>query len=190
MGSNIKTKPLDLLLQARIESKVYLIRGKQVMLDEDLAGLYEVSTKRLNEQVKRNIKRFPDDFMFQLNKNELDNLVSQNVIPSLRSQIATSNRGGRRYPPYAFTQEGVAMLSGVLNSDKAININIQIMRVFVRIKEILLEHKNLKEKIEAMEKEYKKEFVKIFFEIYKLDHKLNNLFEEKKSKKPIGFSIK
>lgn len=183
MGNDTKTKPLDLLLQARIESRIYLIRGKRIILDKDLAELYEVKTKIFNQAVKRNNKRFPDDFMFQLTKEE--------VKEFLRSQIVTLKRGQHfKYLPYAFTEQGVAMLSGVLNSDKAININIQIMRVFVRIKEILLEHNDLKEKIEAMEKEYKKEFVKIFLEIYKLDHRLNNLFEEKKSKKSIGFSTK
>lgn len=181
MSNDTKTKPLDLLLQARIERKIYLIRGKRVMFDKDLAELYGVKTKVFNQAVKRNKKRFPNDFMFRLAKEETKEF--------LRSQFVTSNRGGRRYLPYAFTQEGVAMLSGILNSDKAININIQIMRVFVRIKEILLEHKDLREKIKAMEKEYKKEFIRIFFEIYKLEHKINKIFENKKSQKPLGFSV-
>lgn len=182
MSNNTKTKPLDLLLQARIESKIYLIRGKRIMLDRDLAKLYEVRPIALRQQVKRNKQRFPEDFMFQLSKQEVKILVSQNVIPSVK------HLGG--YLPYAFTEQGVAMLSSVLRSNKAIEINIQIMRVFVRVKEILSEHKDLREKIAAMEKEYKKEFVKAFFEIYKLENKVNKLFEEKKSKRPIGFSVK
>jgi len=111
-----------------IENKIYFIRNQRVMLDHDLAELYEVETRRLNEQVKRNIERFPEDFMFQLNKNEYD---------ELRSQIATSKRGGRTYLPYAFTENGVAMLSSVLNSKKAIQVNIQIMRAFTRLRNLI-----------------------------------------------------
>ena len=115
--------------QEAIENKIYIIRGNKVMLDHDLAKLYGVSTKRLNEQVRRNIKRFPGDFMFQLSQEEDD---------LLRSQFATSNagRGGRRYFPFAFTEQGVAMLSSVLNSERAIAVNIQIMRAFAKIREI------------------------------------------------------
>lgn len=108
-----------------IQSKIYEIRGQRVMLDRDLAELYDVPTKVLNQAVKRNIKRFPPDFMFQLNKAEFENL---------KSQIVTSNRGGTRTLPYAFTEQGVAMLSGLLNSDRAIYANIAIMRAFVAMR--------------------------------------------------------
>ncbi len=108
-----------------IQNKIYELRGRRVMLDFDLAALYQVETKNLNLSVRRNSKRFPDDFMFQLSENEWE---------SLRLQIATSNRGGRRYLPYAFTEQGVAMLSGLLNSDIAIEVNINIMRAFVAMR--------------------------------------------------------
>ena len=128
-----------------IATKIFEVRAKKVMLDVDLARLYGVTTKRLIEQVRRNIKRFPDDFMYQLTRQEVANL---------RSQFATSSWGGRRYLPYVFTQEGVAMLSSVLNSKRAIRVNIQIMRAFVKLKELLLTHKELTIKIEALERRY------------------------------------
>jgi hypothetical protein len=128
-----------------IQNKIYLIRGLKVMLDQDLAELYAVPTKRFNEQIKRNIKRFPADFMFQLNEEELSNL---------RSQIATSSWGGRRYLPYAFTELGVAMLSSVLNSERAIEVNIQIMRVFTKLREMIITHKDLARKIDDLEKKF------------------------------------
>jgi hypothetical protein len=112
-----------------IQSKIYTIRGQKVILDRDLAALYGVETKVLNQAVKRNMERFPSDFMFQLTENEWG---------CLRSQIATSNRGGRRYLPYAFTEQGVAMLSGLLNSDVAIEMNIAIMRAFVATRHLLI----------------------------------------------------
>ena len=119
-----------------IINKIYVIRGVKVMLDKDLAAMYEIETKRFNEAVKRNIERFPEDFMFQLTKEEYN---------SLRSQIATSNvgRGGQRYLPYAFTEQGVAMLSGVINSPKAIAMNIAIMRAFVEIRRVLIQENDL-----------------------------------------------
>ena len=115
-----------------IQNRIYEIRGERVMLDFDLAQLYETETKRLKETVKRNLQRFPKDFMFQLTKDEFESLRFQietleKQDNSLRTQIATSNRGGTRYMPFAFTEQGVAMLSGILNSDKAINMNIAIM---------------------------------------------------------------
>ena len=137
-----------------IERKIYLIRGKKVMLDRDLAGLYEVETKTLNRAVKRNLNRFPNDFMFQLVNEE---------AKRLRYQIGTSNkRGGRRYLPYAFSEHGILMLSSVLNSKKAIEVNIQIMRTFIRLREILFTHKNIQKKIREMEKQYDKKFVVVF----------------------------
>ena len=136
----------DALVTAdRIERAILLIRGQKVMLDSDLAELYGVTTKRLNEQVRRNRRRFPHDFMFQLTAEE---------AAALRSQFATSSasHGGRRYRPYVFTEQGVAMLSGVLNSNRAIEVNIAIMRAFVRLREILATHKELARKLEEIEK--------------------------------------
>ncbi|MCX6719076.1 MAG: ORF6N domain-containing protein [Candidatus Taylorbacteria bacterium] len=131
---------------AFIERRIHLIRGQKVIVDVDLAELYQVSTKRLNEQVKRNSARFPLDFMFQLNKSEAD---------SLRSQFATSNegRGGRRYLPYAFTELGVAMLSSVLNSEKAVQMNIFIMRAFVKLRQMISSNKDLASKVDKLELE-------------------------------------
>jgi hypothetical protein len=128
----------------RIEKAIFLIRGHKVMLDADLAGLYGVTTKRLNEQVRRNLSRFPADFIFQLDGQEAS---------ALRSQIATSKegRGGRRYLPYVFTEQGVAMLSSVLNSERAIEVNIAIMRVFVRLREMMATHKELAFKLVELE---------------------------------------
>jgi hypothetical protein len=128
----------------RIEKAIFLIRGHKVMLDADLAELYGVTTKRLNEQVRRNLSRFPADFMFQLDGQEAS---------ALRSQIATSKegRGGRRYLPYVFTEQGVAMLSSVLNSERAIEVNIAIMRVFVRLREMMATHKELAFKLVELE---------------------------------------
>jgi ORF6N domain len=137
----------DILIPAvRIEKAILLIRGHKVMLDHDLAGLYEVPTKRLNEQVRRNYARFPEDFMFQLTKEE---------FAIWRSQIATSNPSGRmglRRKPFAFTEQGVAMLSSVLHSDRAIEVNIAIMRAFVKLREILASHKALARKLENLER--------------------------------------
>ena len=129
-----------------IERKIYLIRGCKVMLDSDLAALYEVPTKRLNEAVRRNRDRFPEDFMFQLSAEELENV--------LRSQIATSSsgHGGRRRPPYAFTEHGVAMLSSVLSSKRAVALNILIIRAFVRLREYLATHQDLARKLEDVER--------------------------------------
>jgi hypothetical protein len=129
-----------------IERKIFLIRGYKVMLDSDLAELYQVPTKRLNEAVKRNLGRFPGDFMFQLSKDELINW---------RSQTATSNSGakmGLRRPPYAFTEHGVAMLSSVLSSKRAVELNILIIRAFVRLREYLGTHKDLARKLEDVER--------------------------------------
>ena len=137
-----------------IEGKIFMIRGHKMMLDKDLAELYGVPTKRLNEQVKRNIKRFPWDFMFQLTKKE--SLMFQIEASSLRSQFATSKRGGRRYLPYVFTEQGVAMLSSVLNSKRAIQVNIAIMRVFVKLREILSAHKELAHKLSQLERKIEK----------------------------------
>ena len=150
-----------------IQNRIYEIRGERVMLDKDLAELYGTETKALNLAVKRNIRRFPKDFMFQLTKEEFESLRFQigtsksdhslrfqietlETSHSLRSQIVTSKRGGVRYLPYAFTEHGVAMLSGVLNSDKAIDMNIAIMRAFVVVRNILLQKNDLKEQLKEI----------------------------------------
>lgn len=125
-----------------VMNKIYLIRGQKVMLDSDLAELYEVETRRLNEQVKRNIDRFPEDFMFQLTKDEFENL---------KSQIATSSWGGRRKKPYVFTEHGVLMLSSVLSSERSIKVNIQIMRVYTKVRYMLLTHKDVLLRLEKIE---------------------------------------
>ena len=145
-----------------ITGKIFLIRGHKVMIDRDLAQLYGVSTKRLNEQVKRNKTRFPKDFMFRLTRVETNDLAEncdllrQGTLSDLRSQIATSKRGGQRYLPYVFTEQGVAMLSSVLNSKRAIEVNIIIMRTFVKIREILMNHKELALKLSEMERKLAK----------------------------------
>ena len=156
----------------RIVSKIYIIRDKKVMLDRDLAVLYGVATGNLNKAVKRNMKRFPEDFMFQLNKSEFKNLLFQ---------IGTSSWGGTRTAPYAFTEQGVAMLSSVLNSSRAINVNIQIIRTFTKIREFLITNEALQKKVAAMEKKYDGDIKKIFVVLESL------FLEEKKSKKRIGF---
>src|SRR3989338_2582382 len=138
-----------------IATRILELRGKKVMLDRDLAKLYGVQVKRLKEQVKRNIKRFPEDFMFQLSWKEVESLRSQIVTLNSRSQFATLKQGQNiKYLPYAFTEQGVAMLSSVLNSERAIQVNILIMRAFVKLRQILLTHKELAAKIEALEKKY------------------------------------
>jgi len=143
------------------------------MLDFDLAVLYGVETKALNRAVRRNIERFPEDFMFQLSKEELN---------LLRCQFGTSKgRGGRRYLPYAVTEQGVAMLSSVLNSKRAIKVNIEIMRVFVRLRQILASHTDLARKLETMEKKYDEEFKKVWDVIREL------IAPPEPKKRPIGF---
>jgi len=123
--------------------KIYFIRGNKVMLDEELAALYEVSTKRLNEQVKRNINRFPEDFMFQLTVQEFSDL---------KSQFATSRWGGRRTAPYAFTEHGVLMLSSILSSERAVSVNIRIMRIYTKMREMVLTHNDILIQLEKIEK--------------------------------------
>jgi hypothetical protein len=142
-----------------IATKILLIRGKRVMLDRDLAMLYEVDTSQLTRQVRRNIERFPEDFMFQLTKDEFQNLICQ---------FGTSSWGGTRKLPYAFTEQGVAMLSGVLHSKRAIRVNIQIMRAFIQLKRMLLTNASLRRKIEEMERKYDKQFAIVFQAIKQL----------------------
>lgn len=130
------------LIKSDYQSLIYEFRGHKVMLDFDLATLYGVETKRLKEQVKRNLPRFPQDFMFELNKAEFN---------SLRTQFATSKRGGTRYAPMAFTEQGVAMLSSVLNSEKAIQVNIEIIRAFARYRALIIESKDLRKELKSLD---------------------------------------
>jgi len=164
----------------RIAQQIYLIRGQKVMLDTVLAALYQVPTKRLNEAVKRNPARFPKDFMFRLKKKEVE---------GLRSQIATSNgeRGGRRYLPYVFTEHGVAMLSAVLNSQRAIQMSLLIVRAFVRMREILATNKELAARIERLEANQDKQASVINL----LADEIDQLKEPPPDppKKPIGFKV-
>jgi hypothetical protein len=165
----------SLIPHERIEQSILLIRGHKVMLDADLAGLYDVDTGALNRAVKRNLTRFPSDFMFQLTEEEDERL---------RSQFATSKgRGGRRYLPYAFTENGVAMLSSVLNSDRAIQVNIAIMRVFTRLRVLLASHADLLRRLDEMEKKYDEQFQVVFDAIRQLMTP-----PEEPQKPPIGFS--
>jgi hypothetical protein len=139
-------------LSTSIETRIFMLRGQKVMIDSDLAGLYRVPTKVFNQAVKRNLKRFPKDFMFRLTIKESE---------ILKSQFVTSTWGGRRNLPYAFTEQGVAMLSSVLNSERAVQVNIAIMRAFVKLREILTTHRDLADKIEDLEKKYRQHDIKI-----------------------------
>ena len=161
----------------RIASRIYFIRDMKVMLDRDLAELYDVETKRLKEQVRRNIERFPEDFMFELTKEELKNW---------RSQFATSNQDimGLRIPPFAFTEHGILMLSSVLKSERAVQVNIQIMRTFAKLREALIDNKDLRKELEEL-KQISEERFQIVFET--LDQLLTI---ENKPKKKIGFTVK
>jgi phage regulator Rha-like protein len=168
-----------------IQNRIYEIRGERVMLDRDLAALYETETKVLNLAVKRNIKRFPKDFMFQLSKEEFEDLrfqfeTSEKSDHPLRFQIETSKgRGGTRYLPYAFTEQGVAMLSGVLNSDKAINMNIAIMRAFVEVRRVLLKQNDLREQM----KEIKERLGEHDAQLNQIYNAMENLLDEKAAQK-------
>jgi len=154
----------------RIENKIYLLREKKVMLDADLSELYGVDTKVLNQAVKRNIERFPEDFMFQISEGEYACLRSQIVTSNDESQakFSKTRRGGRRYLPFAFTEQGVAMLSSVLRSKRAVLVNIQIMRAFVRLREIIISHKELSRKLDDLENKYDAQFKVVFDAIRQL----------------------
>lgn len=163
-----------------IENKILVIRGIKVMLDSDLAYLYEVDTKVLNQAVKRNLDRFPEDFMFQLSDNEWDNL---------RSQFVTSKRGGKRYNPYVFTEQGVAMLSGILNSKRAVAVNIQIMRTFIKLREMTLLHKDLTQRLDELEDTFIKYAKEMNIDIEDIYRQLNYL-TDRTSPSTIGFTTK
>lgn len=197
-AANCDLKKLSMTIIQSVQNRIYEIRGEKVILDRDLASLYEVETKRLTEAVKRNSKRFPKDFMFQLTKEEFDSLrfqieTSNTMDNPLRPQIATSKpgRGGTRYLPYAFTEQGVAMLSGVLNSDRAIAMNIAIMRAFVEVRKVLLLEKDLKEQFRQIKERLGEHDVQLN-QIYDA---MENLLDEKASerkwgeRKRIGFKI-
>lgn len=161
-----KANPADMEISEQvIIDRVHLIRGMKIMLDKDLAEMYGVQTSVLNQAVKRNIPRFPDDFMFRLSQNEFESLISQFVISK------QTGRGGTRKLPYAFTEQGVAMLSSVLNSETAIQVNIRIIRVFTKMKQMLLDNKELYSKIEKIETkltDHDKDLQNIFIILKKL----------------------
>ena len=146
-----------------VEQRIFVIRGQKVILDTDLAQLYGVTTKRLNEQVKRNRDRFPEDFMFRLSLEEGRSILA------LRSQIATLKRGRHlKYAPYVFTEHGTVMAANVLNSPVAVNASIQVVRAFVRLREIMATHKDLVQKLKQMEKKYDRRFKVVFDAIREL----------------------
>src|SRR3990170_4172776 len=160
-----------------ISRRIHTIRSHRVLLDADLAELYDVPTKAFNQAIQRNMNRFPEDFMFQLTEEE---------FAGLRSQFVTSKkgRGGRRYLPYVFTEQGIAMLSGVLNSKRAVQVNIAIMRAFVKLREMIASHKDLAKKLEELEKKFDGQFQIVFEAIRQL------MVIEAKPKKKIGFIAK
>jgi hypothetical protein len=163
---------VDIIPIEQIVSKIYWLRGVKVMLDRDLAELYEVETRILKRNVRRHIKRFPDDFMFELSYQE---------FASLRSQIGISKRGGTRYKPMAFTEQGLAMLSGILNSDRAIEVNIQIMRAFVRLRHIIADNAELKRSLDELRNQTEERFQVVFTVLDQLDSHSNE------AKRKIGF---
>jgi len=162
----------ELIPQDSIDQKIFMIRGQKVMFDKDLAALYEVETKILNKAVRRHIERFPSDFMFQLTKDEFDNL---------KFQFGTSSWGGTRKLPLVFTENGVAMLSTVLNSKRAIQVNIQIMRTFTKIRKMLSSNASLARKLKTLEKKYDEQFAVVFEAIRAL------MVPPEKKKRKIGF---
>ncbi len=166
-------KKSDLIPIERINQCIYLVRKQKIMLDKDLANLYGVKPTVLRQQVKRNIERFPADFMYQLTDKEVTVLLSQNVIPSYQSL------GGHN--PYVFTEQGIAMLSSVLRSKRAVEVNIAIMRTFVKLREILANNALLRHKIESMEQKYDEQFQQVFAVLQQM------IVEDTKPKKKIGY---
>ena len=175
MSNNKVALPEEIIM-----NKIYLIRDRKIMLDRDLAELYGVLTGNLNKAVKRNIKRFPEDFMFQLTKEEFDNLIFQ---------FGTSSWGGTRNLPYAFTEQGVAMLSGILNSDRAINVNIQIMRIFTRVRHLLTDNLSVKLEIEEIKKKLENQDKNIELVFSYLDELIEKQ-ENPQPRKQIGYKRK
>jgi len=164
---------LEIIKEENIANHIYFLRGFNVILDFDLASLYGVETRILKQAVRRNLRRFPEDFMFELSENEIDFVVSQNVTPSKKYL------GGAI--PFAFTEQGVAMLSGILNSDKAIAVNISIMRTFVQLRKLIASNKSIVEKLYQFEKKYDEQFKLVFEALRQLIH------NKSKSEKRIGY---
>jgi len=174
-----KTKQITVIPAERIASLIFFIRGQKVMIDRDIANLYGVTTGNLNKAVKRNLERFPNDFMFQLTKKEHKNLIFQTGRPK---------KGGTRFNPFAFTEQGVAMLSSVLNSKRAIYVNIQIMRTFTRLRQMIMNHAELQKKIEDMERKFANKFDVHGKQIQNIFEALKQLLiQEAKPKAEIGF---
>ncbi|MBI3193174.1 MAG: ORF6N domain-containing protein [Ignavibacteriae bacterium] len=168
----------------RIEQKIFLIRNQKVMLDRDLAELYGVETKVLKQAVRRNINRFPSDFMFQLSKEETEAWFEEALGTRSRSQFVTLKRGENiKYQPFAFTEHGILMLSSVLRSERAVAVNIAIMRTFVRLRHMLESNTELARKLEALEKKYDAQFKVVFDAIRQL------MTPPEKPKRPIGFRV-
>ncbi len=181
MKKRKKTQSRSLVSQELIENKILLIKGHKIMLDRDLAELYGVKPIRLREQVKRNKRRFPDDFMFQLSKKETKELIAN------CDRFKTIKHSA--FNPYVFTEQGVAMLSSVLNSERAIIVNIQIMRAFTRLREMMIAHKDIRRKIEDMEKKYAAQSKKYDYQFEAVFEAIKKLLEppQEKPKKKIGF---
>lgn len=178
---SLRKKKMEILVPDEvIMNQIYYFRGQKVMLDKDLAELYQVTTGNLNKAVSRNIKRFPEDFMFRLTEEEFKNLIFH---------FGISSWGGTRRLPYAFTEQGVAMLSGVLNSDRAISVNIQIMRIFTRIRQILTDNTELRLAIEEIKSETRNNTKSIEVVFQYLDELLTKKEEEFKPRNPIGFNV-
>ncbi len=173
-------KGIDIIKETEIIHNIHVIRGEKVMLDRDLAELYDVETKYLKRQVRRKIDRFPDDFMFELTRDEFDDL---------RSQIDTSSWGGTRYMPMAFTEQGVAQLSSVLNSERAVRINIQIIRFFTKMRKLLMTHKDLILKVEKIEQSLhgQSHEIKVLFEYIKKLIEDKEQQDEQATRKQIGY---
>ena len=179
------TKTNSVIPVEKIERSIFLIRGQRVMLDRDLAILYGVPTKVLNQAVKRNRDRFPEDFMFQLTHQEAKSWWAEVLDARLRSQNVTLKRGQHiKYRPYAFTEHGILMLSSVLNSERAIQVNIAITRAFVRLRKILASHADLARKLEELEKKYDSQFKVVFDAIRQL------MAPREPRDKKIGFQLK
>jgi hypothetical protein len=179
-----KVATLELIAAPAIEKRILVVRERQVMLDEDLADLYGVETRALVQQVRRNEKRFPEDFMFQLSPDEFDSLKSQSVISS-------GGHGGRRKRPLVFTEQGVAMLSGVLRSDRAIAVNIEIMRAFVELRRVSISYASLQNRLDTLERELTErldQHDEQFGQIFKALHQL--LSPPPRQKRPVGFRVR
>ena len=178
-------KDLQILPDETIINKIFFIRGHKVMMDRDLAELYGVDTRTLNQSVKRNLKRFPEDFMFQMTPQELKNWKSQIVISNIEKM-------GLRKPPFVFTEQGVAMLSSVLNSDRAISVNIQIIRVFTKMRTLLESHKEILKKLDTLERKDIKQDdnISLIFEYLKQLEQSKQEETAFKERKRIGFKTK